>query len=328
MENDKKIVCLGSSHTEGGSSAAGISKDFENSWPGKLQEQTGYDVLNAGEASYSIDFWPTKLLNIIDYYKPTDLIMEINLPGKLDVEISRDLTEFSPQDDKNYHPLLTRQNVSSKESSGNEYGAKTKNWPNRTSVSNSEAIDYYTIFNKLNKKDVEKYYSGNFPKAVAGAYNELATGNISEIEKVWVADKLNDIVEAMGNNKKDLELLINYLYFRAVYYANSDQDMANYFQNINHMKMICDVNNIKMYCFTMHKKEWLDNQIYKDNYEKLWKDIWLFDDINFRLKGWVKERFKKEYKDTLCDSIHYYPWVWEIWCKEMLVPWLNTEWEK
>lgn len=323
MENDKKIVCLGSSHTEGGSSAANIPKDFENSWPGKLQEQTGYDVLNAGEASYSIDFWPTKLLNIIDYYKPTDLIMEINLPGKLDVEISRDLTEFSPQDDKNYHPLLTRQNVSSKESS-----AKTKNWPNRTSVSNSEAIDYYTIFNDLKKEDVNNYYNGNFPKAIGDAYNELATGNISEIEKVWVADKLNDIVEAMGNNKKDLDLLINYLYFRAVYYSGSDQDMSNYFQNINNMKMICDINNIKMHCFTMHSKHWLDNQIYKDNYKKLWKDIWLFNDINFQLKGWVKERFKKEYKDTLCDSIHYYPWVWETWCKEMLVPWVNKSKEK
>ncbi len=324
MENNNiRIVCLGSSHTEGGSSAAGIPKDFENSWPGKLQEQTGYDILNAGEASYSIDFWPTKLLNVIDYYKPTHLIMEINRPEKLDVEISRDLTEKSPQDAKDYHPLLTRQNITSATDKTNQ-----RYWPFRTSVSNSEAIDYYTIFNKLNREDVEEYYNGNFPKAVGDAYNELADGVITDIEKSWVADKLNEIVEGMGGHKKDLDLLINYLYFRAVYYAGSDQDMANYFQNINHMKMICDVNNIKMYCFTMHKKEWLDNQIYKDNYKKLWKDIWLFNDINFRLKGWVQERFSDKYKDTLCDSIHYYPWVWEIWCKEMLVPWVNTEWEK
>ena len=37
------------------------------------------------------------------------------------------------------------------------------------------------------------------------------------------------MLDAMGGNKKDLELLINYLYFRAVYYDNSDQEVSQLF---------------------------------------------------------------------------------------------------
>ena len=61
-----KIVCLGSSHTEGG--WQGKNKEFENSWPGKLQEYLGEtaQIINCGEASFGIDFWPTKVINIIN----------------------------------------------------------------------------------------------------------------------------------------------------------------------------------------------------------------------------------------------------------------------
>lgn len=314
-----RIACLGSSHTEGG--WLGEHKEFENSWPGQLyQRLNNTDVLNTGEASFSIEFWPTKIYNIINYYNPTHIIVEINMHGKLDVEITRDLTDDSPQNAKNYHPLLTRQNVSSPQGRTNN-----KYWPNRTSVSTGEAIDYYTLFNKLNQQDLEEYYDGNVPLAISEMYNDLQTKIITDVEKVWVKDKLSDMVASMGDREKDLDLLLNYLYFKAVYETGSDQYMARYFQNIDHMRLICKQNDIKFHCFTVQEKDWLDNQIYLDNYQELWKDMWLFDDINFALKSWVRRKYKEKYPETLGDSIHYYPWVFGEWCDEMLVPWLKEK---
>ena len=96
--------------------------------------------------------------------------------------------------------------------------------PNRTSVSNGEAIDYYNTFYKLSKDDIEKYYGGNYPKQLQNLFMIL-NRCYYRCRTIWVKDKLQDMLDAMGGNKKDLELLINYLYFRAVYYDNSDQDI-------------------------------------------------------------------------------------------------------
>ena len=60
MSSKNRIACFGSSHTEGG---LGWSRDkeFINSWPGQLHARlTDTDVLNVGQSSFSIDFWPTK----------------------------------------------------------------------------------------------------------------------------------------------------------------------------------------------------------------------------------------------------------------------------
>jgi len=313
-----KIVCLGSSHTEGG--WGGKNKEFENSWPGQLQQYLGSssEVINCGEASYSIDFWPTKVINIINEINPTHILIEINRKEKLDVEVTSEFTGESVNSSKNYHPLYTRQDVSSSKGRTNN-----KRWPNRTSVSNGEAIDYYNIFYNLSKKDIEEYYGGSYPKAIAESFQDVSSGVLTDVEKSWVHDKLNDMLKAMGNRKKDLELLLNYLYFRAVYYDNSDQDISNYLQNINNIRMICKENNVKLRCFTMHDKPWLGSQIYKDAYKDKFKDIWLFDDNLFQLKGWVRERYGNDYQSTLGDSIHYYPWVFKTWIEEKLGPWLK-----
>lgn len=313
-----KIVCLGSSHTEGG--WQGKNKEFENSWPGKLQEYLGEtaQIINCGEASFGIDFWPTKVINIINEYKPTHMIMEINTKHKIDVEVSSEFTGKSAEKSKNYHPLFTRQNVSSSQGRTDQ-----KYWPNRTSVSGGEAVDYYNTFYNLSKDDVEKYYGGNYPRAIADVYSDINDGLLTDAEKNWVKQKLQEMLDAMGGNQKDLELLVNYLYFRAVYYDDSDQNIANYLQNINNIRMICNENNVKLTCFTMHGKSWVSSQVYKDAYKDKFKDLWLFDDINFQLKGWVWQRFGRNNKDTLGDSIHYYPWVFKTWVDEMLGPWLK-----
>ena len=184
-------------------------------------------------------------------------------------------------------------------------------------------LDDKLIKLKVSKDDVEKYYGGNYPRAIADVYSDIAHGVITGVEQVWVKEKLQEMLDAMGGNQKDLELLVNYLYFRAVYYDDSDQNIANYLQNINNIRMICNENNVKLTCFTMHGKSWVSSQVYKDAYKDKFKDLWLFDDIDFQLKKWVQVRYGKDYKDTLGDSIHYYPWVFKTWVDEMLGPWLK-----
>tara|TARA_B100000575_G_C23123780_1_gene650718 strand:- start:1765 stop:2517 length:753 start_codon:yes stop_codon:yes gene_type:complete len=246
------------------------------------------------------------------------MIIEFNGKSKIDVEISSEFTGKSAHKQKDYHPLFTRQNVSSSEGRTNK-----KYWPNRTSVAGGEAVDYYNTFYQLSEDDVKKYYGGDYPRAIADLYSDVKDGLLTNQEQNWVKEKLQDMLDAMGGNKKDLELLVNYLYFKAVYYDDSDQCVANYLQNINNIRMICNENNVKLTCFTMHGKPWLKSQVYKDAYEDKFKDIWLFDDDKFELKSWVWQRFGRNNKDPLADSIHYYPWVFKTWIEEMAGPWLK-----
>lgn len=318
-----RIACFGSSHTEGGLGWA-ESKEFINSWPGQLHDLLeDTDVLNVGQSSFSIDFWPTKLLNVIEYYKPTHVLMEINIKEKIDFEMCSDLTGKKCSDSNNYHPLLSRQNVSNSNGRTNQLY-----WPHRSSVSPQEAIEYYNAYYKITKSMDESNWQGNLPVMINQLYLDEKDNIITDYEKNVVAEKLKDILEGMGNKDGNLEILLNYLYFRAVYETDSDTNIASYLQNINNMRMICAENNIKFKAYTMH---WQPNvyksQIYKDNYEKLLKDIWLFDDTSYSLKDWIKNRWGKKWKDQLVDSIHFHPNTYRTWCKEMLIPYLKEEWK-
>ena len=322
MSLENRIACFGSSHTEGGLGWA-ESKDFINSWPGQLHSRLkNTDVLNAGQSSFSIDFWPTKLLNVIDYYNPTHVLMEINIKEKLDFEMSSDITGESCSDNKNYHPLLSRQNVSSP--SGRTHQI---NWPNRSSVAPQEAIEYHHAYYEITKNIDNELWQGNLPSMINEMYLDTEHGIITDYEKSVVAEKLGDILESMGNKDGDLEMFLNYLYFRAVYETDSDTNIAYYLQNINNMRMICAENNIKFKAYTMHwQPNVYESQIYKDNYESLLKDIWLFDDVTYSTKKWIQRRWGKAWRDQLCDSIHFKPETYGVWCEEMLIPYLQKEW--
>ena len=322
MSLENRIACFGSSHTEGGLGWA-ESKDFINSWPGQLHSRLkNTDVLNAGQSSFSIDFWPTKLLNVIDYYNPTHVLMEINIKEKLDFEMSSDITGESCSDNKNYHPLLSRQNVSSP--SGRTHQI---NWPNRSSVAPQEAIEYHHAYYEITKNIDNELWQGNLPSMINEMYLDTEHGIITDYEKSVVAEKLGDILESMGNKDGDLEMFLNYLYFRAVYETDSDTNIAYYLQNINNMRMICAENNIKFKAYTQHwQPNVYESQIYKDNYESLLKDIWLFDDVTYSTKKWIQKRWGKAWRDQLCDSIHFKPETYGVWCEEMLIPYLQKEW--
>ena len=325
---EHRIACLGSSHTEGGTGWE-EGKEFINSWPGQLYSRLeNTDVLNAGQSSFSIDFWPTKIYNVINYYDPTHIICEINIKEKLDFEVSPDLTGQSCLDSPlGYHPLLTRQNVRSPRTDSSYF--PTENWPNRSSVSPQEAIEYYNAYYEITKNMDEKHWKDKMPTMINEMYLDAAhSGIITDYERHVVAEKLEDILQSMGNKDGDLEMFLNYLYFRAVYETDSDTNIAYYLQNINAMRMICKENNIKFKAYTMHwQPNVYESVIYKENYEKLLKDIWLFDDVKYNVKWWIKDRFGVDkWREQLCDSIHFKAETYGVWCDEMLIPYLKKEW--
>ena len=322
MSSKNRIACFGSSHTEGG---LGWSRDkeFINSWPGQLHARlTDTDVLNVGQSSFSIDFWPTKLLNVIDYYNPTHVIMEINIKEKLDFEITPDLTDQRCRDSKDYHPLLSRQNVSSPKGRTQQV-----NWPNRSSVSPQEAVEYYNAFYSITEDQELEHWKGDLPSMIQKMYLDSKGGTITDYERNVVKGKLQEILDSMGDKEGDLEMFLNYLYFRAVYETNSDTNIATYLQNINNMRMICNEHNIKLKAYTMHWQPHVyRSQIYKDNYERILEDIWLFDDVEYSTKQWIQERYGKHWRDQLTDSIHFHPSTYGTWCDEKLIPYLNETW--
>lgn len=323
MSSKNKIACFGSSHTEGGLGWAN-DKEFINSWPGQLHDLLeDTDVLNVGQSSFSIDFWPTKLLNVIRYYQPTHVLMEINIKEKLDFEMSADLTGESCSDSKDYHPLLSRQNVSSPQGRTQQV-----NWPNRSSVSPQEAIEYHNAYYSITQSMDKEYWQDKLPTMINEMYVDAQGGVITDYERSVVAEKLQDITNSMGNKKDDLELFLNYLYSRAVYETDSDTNIAYYLQNINNMRMICKEHNIKLLAYTMHwQPNVYESQIYEDNYKDLLKDIWMFSDVTWTMKNWIKGRFGDLWRDQLTDSIHFHPSTYRTWCEELLIPYLNKKWD-
>ena len=91
----KKIVCLGTSHTYGGAEEKDYT--FYEGWPGQLSkylEINGIEnyIYNGGESSFSSFFYPTKIINFYNEYKPDMFVIEVPDTDKVDVEISSHIT--------------------------------------------------------------------------------------------------------------------------------------------------------------------------------------------------------------------------------------------
>ena len=310
---------MGSSHTVGGWEDG--NNQFENSWPGILHNYLNSngleaDVINGGECGFSVDFYPTKVLNFYNKYKPDLFLIEYNHTGKLDIEIGSDLTGENVADDPEYDPIFSRQRVSTSQGEIDE-----ECWPNRKTVSNSEAIYYYNAFHKLTKTQIEEMHGNDLPPAIVKLFaEETYLGTLTQYEKDNATNKLDNILRSMGPNKNNAEILINHIYYRAVYESGSDAYAANYMQNIWNIIATCKLLGIDVKFFTMHSKTWIQNQIFKDTYENLFTDHWLFDDIEFALRIWFKEYYKKDFKTAMGDSIHFYDWAYKAWVDEMLGP--------
>ena len=106
----KKIVCLGTSHTYGG--AEEYDYTFYEGWPGQLSkylEEQGIEnyTYNGGESSFSSYFYPTKIINFYNEYKPDMFVIEVPDIDKVDVEISSAITGTYIKKQKDYHPIYS-----------------------------------------------------------------------------------------------------------------------------------------------------------------------------------------------------------------------------
>tara|TARA_R100000005_G_scaffold87235_1_gene56414 strand:- start:930 stop:1748 length:819 start_codon:yes stop_codon:yes gene_type:complete len=101
FKDDKlTVACVGTQHTYGMSYPDG-EYPYEKTWPGKLAEKTGYNVLNFGVTGSSITPFGERILRIQDMYKPDVWLLEIPMGEKVTIgyeepdEIEKDSQLFT-----------------------------------------------------------------------------------------------------------------------------------------------------------------------------------------------------------------------------------------
>lgn len=311
------ILCLGTSHTEGGWQGRRETKTHLNAWPGLLEQwlfQQGHDhsVINMGEASYSMDQYAYKLITALDRWPDiTHVIVEINTMGKLDVEITQDLHHQSmPHGDSidARWPWSTRSHRS----------WPSESRPYRTSVSSQEAVDLYMAWHQLKSLGQELTVD-----SVSRRMFELSQGIITPEQQNWVHDKLDGITQHMPGTDRAMDILLDHLYFRAVYCDRSDHDVIRYLSQIDHMIHVCDSRDIPIWIIQVHEPWWLEHPVYAESFRARWRDRWLYHDDSMAIKPWVKREFGDQPRDTyMGDAIHFLPTVWQRWVEQQLGPWL------
>jgi hypothetical protein len=320
MHHQRRILCLGSSHTEGGFDPKTLTKPFENSWPGYLEhwlrsQDRHCDVINLGEASYSIEQYALKLLMSLQRWPDiTDVIVEFNSMHKIDVEISEQL-----HGNKVVGPAIEDRWTVATNQGRTPFTDKQRTY--RTSVSNTEAVDYYTSYYKTK-------HSPQNVDTIKRIATEMRDGILNETTKQYVIDKLGHLVEHMPGTDRALEILMDYMYFRAVYESMSDHNVIKYLQNIDHITEICRNANINCWMYFQHPTdEWSGSDVYKNVFKPRWSNNWLLDKERFALKPWLIETHGEEtVKSWLADSIHFVMEPYEKWIQTQLGPWLISQW--
>lgn len=319
MHHQRRILCLGSSHTEGGFDPNTLTKPFEHSWPGYLEhwlrsQDRHCDVINLGEASYSIEQYALKLLMSLQRWPDiTDVIVEANTMHKIDVEISEQL-----HGNKVVGPAIEDRWTMATNQGRTPFTDKQRIY--RTSVSSTEALEYYeTLYRIHNKQEVD---------TIRRMATEMRDGILNETTKQYVIDKLGHLVEHMPGTDRALEILVDYMYFRAVYESVSDHNVIKYLQNLDHITEICRNNNINCWIYFQHPTdEWSGSDVYKNVFKPRWSNNWLLDKERFALKPWLIETHGEEtVKSWLADSIHFVMEPYEKWIQTQLGPWLISQW--
>ena len=318
----KKIVCLGTSHTYGGAEAKDYT--FYEGWPGQLSkylETSGIEnyVYNGGESSFSSFFYPSKIINFYNEYKPDMFVIEVPDTDKVDVEISSNITGTYINKQKNYHPIYSRQRVLTKDwVKGKQY-----NWPNRKSISKQECIDFY--HGSDTTADVRNFFKGDIPWAVESFYKNA---NLSNHERDNVKEKFNELYKALGHNDEQFKNMLIYCYFYSVFMDKSDTDVSNYLANLMNIIHTLKEFDVKFLLFSHCNKQYIEpgwiSHIWTDTYEKIINkpSYWLNDDINWSFIDWAKK--KAEDKETFLnmhsDKIHFKPEVYTMFIDELLGP--------
>ena len=318
----RTILCLGSSHTEGNDAPNGDEwKPFDHSWPGQLEawlqaQGTECQVVNAGEASYSIEQYPLKLQLALQQWPVTDVIIEANTMHKLDVEIT---------DQLHGHRIRGTQ-LEDRFSIATAKGRTTNienTRPYRTSVSTTEAVDYYTTYYKTARPDQDV-------DTIRRIATEMRDGILNEDVRASVIAKLSTITDHMPGTDRAVQMLIDYLYFRAVYESVSDANIIRYLQNLDHIIEICAGRHINCWIYFQHDTdEWSNSTVFRSLYQPKWRHNWLLDHERFAYKPWLEKTFPPEQvKQWLVDPIHYDMAPYKIWIDQHLGPWLISQWNR
>jgi len=311
------ILCLGTSHTEGGWQGLRETKTPDQAWPGLLERHLGdqHRVINLGEASYSMEQYAFKLINALNTWPDiTHVICELNTIGKLDVEITGDLHHQALTDLADYHPIHSRYTVATQ--AGRTWPTHSR--PYRTSVSSQEAVDLYMAWHQLTEISPEVTVD-----SVTDMVQELRQGIISEQEKQWVNSKLSRITQHMPGTDRAMQILIDYLYFRAVYQDRSDHELIRHLSHMDHLSAVCDQHDIPIWFWQMHDAWWVDHCVYTHTFRDRLAHRWLWQDDQHAVKPWLMQRFSQaERQEFMGDSIHFLPVAWQTWVEERLAPWL------
>ena len=124
-----------------------------------------------------------------------------------------------------------------------------------------------------------------------------------------------------------MDILLDYLYFRAVYDSLSDHSIIKYCSQIDHMVEICKRNNINLHLWFMHEaSEWSNHSVYQNTFRDRWQDCWLFDQELYAHKPWLFRNYTEEQmKEWMADSIHFKPPCYKDWINKHLGPWLLSK---
>ena len=328
----KKIVCLGTSHTYGGANERNYT--FDEAWPGQLSKylkNNGVDnyVYNGGESSFSSFFYPTKIINFYNEYKPDMFVIEIPDTDKVDIEISSAITgkyikEHGGRDGKPYHPIYSRQRVLTQDwERGEQY-----NWPNRKSISKGEAVDFYHGADTSVK--IREFFKGETGRAVQEFYESASLG---DHERDNVKSKFDELYTALGRNDENFKAMLAYCYFHSVFIDMSDFEISCYLANvmgiINTLKSL----NVK-FCLHSHvnRQHWLNHFIYKETYEPIISkpEYWIKGKMDWSVKQWATDKCKqkydndadveKEWERMKSDKVHFHPWVYTMLIDEVFGP--------
>ena len=325
----KKIVCLGTSHTYGGANERNYT--FEEGWPGQLSKylkDNGVDnyVYNGGESSFSSFFYPTKIINFYNEYKPDMFVIEVPDTDKVDIEISSAITghyiqKHGGRNKEPYHPIYARQRVLTQDwEKGEQY-----NWPNRKSISKGEAVDFYHGADTTVK--IKEFFKGETGRAVQEFYESASLG---DHERDNVKKKFNELYTALGRNDDNFKAMLAYCYFHSVFIDQSDFEISCYLANlmniINTLKML----NVK-FCLHSHvnRHHWLDHFIWKETYQPIIDkpDYWMAGKMDWSVKKWAYKKAEskggnvdEEIKKMHSDKVHFHPWVYTMLVDEVFGP--------
>jgi hypothetical protein len=157
---------------------------------------------------------------------------------------------------------------------------------------------------------------------------EMRDGILNDNTKQFVINKLGNLVEHMPGTDRALEILVDYMYFRAVYESVSDRNVILYLQHIDYITEICRNNNINCWLYFQHPTdEWSKSDAYNNIFKPRWSNNWLLGKERFAFKPWLIETHGEEtVKSWLADSIHFVMEPYEKWIQTQLGPWLISQW--